>query len=65
MDDHVEAELDRPLDPRTGEGVVGNRDDFVLARFFGDGFEIDDFEPESLADEFVDLGDNKYLSALS
>ncbi len=44
MDDDIETEFDRPLDPRRGEGVVGDRNNFVLARDLRDRFEINDFE---------------------
>ena len=44
MNYQVETELDRTLDPRGREGIVGNRNDIVLARDFRDGFKIDQFE---------------------
>src|SRR5207245_9844563 len=44
MDGDIETEFDRPLDPRRGEGVVGYRNNVVLARDLRDRFEINDFE---------------------
>src|SRR5205807_4883265 len=44
MNHEVETELDRTLDPRTGESVVGDGNDFVLPRSFRDRFQIDEFQ---------------------
>ena len=40
----IESEFNRPLDPGAGKGVVGNRDDFPLARRLRDRFEINQLE---------------------
>ena len=44
MHDNVEARLDWTLDPGSGKCVVGHRNDFPLARDFGDRFEIDQLQ---------------------
>ena len=44
MDHQIKTKFDRPLDPWCGEGVVGDRKNFVFARNFRDRFQIDDFE---------------------
>ena len=44
MNHQIKTEFERPLDPRRGKGVVGDRKNFVFARDFRDRFQIDDFE---------------------
>ena len=44
MNDHVEAEFDRPLRPRTRERVVGNADRVVRARDLRDRLEVDQLQ---------------------
>src|ERR1700730_18063045 len=44
MDDDIEAELDRALDPWRRKRVVRDRKNLAFARDFGDRFEIDDFQ---------------------
>src|SRR3546814_10422792 len=44
MHDHVEAELQRPLDPGCGKGVVAGSEDAALAGEGRDGLQIDQLQ---------------------
>ena len=44
MNDHIESEFDRPLNPRAGESIIGNADGVVRARDFRDRFQVDQLE---------------------
>src|SRR4051794_12855009 len=44
MNDQVESEFERPLGPRTGEGVVRNTDDVARLRRTRDRLEINQLE---------------------
>src|SRR6266478_6548449 len=44
MNHQIEPGFDGPLNPRGGECVIGNGNDFAFARTLRDFFEIDDFK---------------------
>src|SRR4030095_6524274 len=44
MNNEIETELDRSLNPRRGKRVVGNGKNFVLTRNLRDRFQVDDFQ---------------------
>ena len=44
MYDHVEPRFNRALDPWSGKCVVGDRNNFSLARDFRDRLKVDQFE---------------------
>src|SRR5437870_1459554 len=44
MNNNVETEFDRSLDPRRGKGVVGNRKNSLFPRNLRDRFQVNDLE---------------------
>ena len=41
MNHHIESGFNRTLEPWAGESIVGNAQDFLLARDLGDGLDVD------------------------
>ena len=44
MNHHIESGFNRTLEPWAGESIVGNAQDFLLARDLGDGLDVDQLQ---------------------